>query len=255
MFMKLDIQKAYGMVDCQFLCKVLEAFGFSHEWINLIFKFISTPKISVLINGMPKDLFEILRCIRQGDPLSPSLFIIMAEAFGRAVFDGYYNQKIYGIIVARNMPNIIHKQYTNIIILPGRSIVSKALGLKAIIKSYMVVSGQKLNENKSENYFLNTKKEIEDQICKLMGYKKGHFPCKYLIIDLEKGVKSSKVWHNTFKKLDARIRSWKDKWLSKVGKATKISFVSLAIPIYPLSYLPISKSNWLKFEANLRNFL
>ena len=64
MFMKLDIQKAYDMVDWHFLCKVLEAFGFSHQWVSLIFKFISSPKISILINGTPEGFFEISRGIR-----------------------------------------------------------------------------------------------------------------------------------------------------------------------------------------------
>ena len=91
MFMKLDIQKAYDMVDWRFLWKVLEMFGFSHQWINIIFKFISTPKLSVLINGRPEGFFKISRGIRQGDPLSPSLFIIMVEAFGRAIIDAYNN--------------------------------------------------------------------------------------------------------------------------------------------------------------------
>ena len=108
MFMKLDIQKAYDMVDWRFLCKVLEAFGFSRQWVNLIFKFISTPKIYVLINGTPEGFFEISRGIRQGDPLSPSLFILMAEAFGRAISDAYQKQKISGISVTRNLPNITH---------------------------------------------------------------------------------------------------------------------------------------------------
>lgn len=79
-----------------------------------------------------------------------------------------------------------------------------------------------------------------------MGYKKGHFPCKYSVIDLVKGAKSN---------MDTGIGSWKDKWLSKPGKITKISSVLSAIPIYPLSCLPISKSYCLKFEAKLRNFL
>ena len=129
------------MVDWWFLCKVLESFKFSHQWINLIFKFISSPRISILINGTPKDFFDISRCIRQGDPLSPSLYIIMAKTFGRAVADAHKNQKIPGITVTKNMPNIMHQQYVDDTILPGKSTVVEALGIKAIIKSNMEASG------------------------------------------------------------------------------------------------------------------
>lgn len=97
------------MVDWCFLCKVLEAFSFSHQWINLIFKFISTPKILILINGTPEGFFEISRGIRQGDLLSPSLFIIMVEAFGRAISDAYLKHRISGITITRNVPDITHQ--------------------------------------------------------------------------------------------------------------------------------------------------
>ena len=141
MFMKLDIQKAYDMVDWRFLCKVLEAFGFSRQWVNLIFKFISTPKISILVNGTPEGFFEISRGIRQGDPLSPFLFILMAEAFGRAVSFAYQARKISGISVTRNLPNITHQQYADDTILPGKSSIQEALGFKNILQNYMDASG------------------------------------------------------------------------------------------------------------------
>ena len=255
MFLKLDIQKAYDMVDWRFLCKTMEAFGFSHQWINLIYKFISTTKISILINGTPEGFFDTSRGIRQGDPLSPSLFIIMAEAFGRAVTDAYNKGKISGILVTQNMPNITHQQYADDTILPGKSRTEEALGLKSIIKAYTEASGQKVNELKSEIYFMNTNPIVEQQICKILGYKKGRFPCKYLGIALEKGTKSNKVWSNTIEKMDAKLGCWKDRWLSKAGKCTKIRSVLSAIPIFPLSCLPLSKGNLHKFESKMRNFL
>ena len=207
MFIKLDIQKAYDMVDWRFLCKVLEAFGFSHQWVNLIFKFISTPKISVLINGTPEGFFEISRGIRQGDPLSPSLFILMAEAFGRAVSNAYEERRISGISVTRNLPRITHQQYADDTILPGKSSVREAMGFKSILQQYMDASGQKVNKEKSEIFFLNTSLEMENRICGIMGYKKGKFPCKYLGISLEKNSRYSKVWLDTINKVDKWIGS------------------------------------------------
>ena len=63
-FMKLDSQKEYNMVDWRILCKTLEALGFSCQWINLIFQCISTTKIWVLVNGTPEGFFNTLRGIR-----------------------------------------------------------------------------------------------------------------------------------------------------------------------------------------------
>ena len=64
MLINLDIQKAYDKVDWRFLCKTLEAFGFSKQWINIIDQCIATPKISLLINGTPEGFFNISRGIR-----------------------------------------------------------------------------------------------------------------------------------------------------------------------------------------------
>ena len=255
MLLKLDIQKAYDMVDWRFLCKMLEAFGFARQWINLIFKFISTPKISVLVNGTPEGFFEVSRGIRQGDPLSPFLFIIMAEAFGRAISDAYNKKRLSGITVTKDVPNITHQQFADDTILPGKSEISEAHTLKKIINLYMEASGQKVNALKSEIFFINTSPNMEEQICKIMGYKKGAFPCKYLGIALEKGTKAGKVWDNTLEKLDNKLCSWKDRWLTKAGKCTKICAVLSAIPTYPLSCLPLSKQNLNKFNSKMRNFL
>ena len=160
--MKLDIQKAYDMVDWRFMCKVLEALGFSKQWINLIFKFISTPEISILINGMPEGFFSISRGIRQGDPLSPSLFIIMAEAFGRAVSEAHRQKEISGVSVTKNLPNITYQQYADDGILSSKSSLQEALGFKKIIESYMDASGQKVTKDKSKIFFMHTKKNLED---------------------------------------------------------------------------------------------
>lgn len=102
MFMKLDIQKAYAMTSwLEVLCKTLEAFRFSHQWIHLIYQCISITKISILINWTPKGIFDTSRGIRQGDPLSPFLYIIMAKAFSKEITKAYSDGKIRGITVTK----------------------------------------------------------------------------------------------------------------------------------------------------------
>lgn len=61
MLRKLDIQKANDKINWRFLCKTLEALGFSHQWENIIFNCISSPKISLLTIRTPKGFFNISR--------------------------------------------------------------------------------------------------------------------------------------------------------------------------------------------------
>ena len=85
MLVKLDIAKAYDKLNWQFIRKMLVAFGFSMAWVNWIINLISSAFFSILVNGVPSGIITPTRGICQGDPLSPFLFILMAEGLGRSI--------------------------------------------------------------------------------------------------------------------------------------------------------------------------
>ena len=90
---KLDIEKAYDNVDWSFLLTVMQKMGFGEKWIGWIKWCISIASFSVLVNGTPTSFFQSSRGLRQGDPLSPHLFVIAMEVFSsllkRAVDGGF----------------------------------------------------------------------------------------------------------------------------------------------------------------------
>ncbi|GJY01240.1 RNA-directed DNA polymerase, eukaryota, partial [Tanacetum coccineum] len=94
MFFKVDFAKAYDSVRWDFLIDVLEAFGFGPTWCNWIRGTFCFAKASILVNGSPSNEFQFHRGLKQGDPLSPYLFILIMESLhlsvSRAVNDGLF---------------------------------------------------------------------------------------------------------------------------------------------------------------------
>ena len=83
MLCKLDVEKTYNHVNWDFLIYMLDRCGFHEKWRRWVFFCISTVKYSTLINGTPCGFFESSRGIRQGDPLSLLLFVIVMNAFSK----------------------------------------------------------------------------------------------------------------------------------------------------------------------------
>jgi len=97
MILKLDISKAFDKLSWEYIHQMLLAFGFNATWTRWIMNLITSPCFSVLLNGSPSVPFRPSRGIRQGDPLSPFLFFLMAKGLSRLVHHAISSQAIKGI--------------------------------------------------------------------------------------------------------------------------------------------------------------
>ncbi|GJY45302.1 RNA-directed DNA polymerase, eukaryota, reverse transcriptase zinc-binding domain protein [Tanacetum coccineum] len=91
MFLKVDFEKAFDSLNWSFLFSIMEQMGFSRKWRTWISSCLKSAFASVLINGSPTKEFKVEKGLRQGDPLSPFLFIIAIEALNVALLNACNN--------------------------------------------------------------------------------------------------------------------------------------------------------------------
>ena len=108
MALKLDMSKAYDRVEWGFMEGLLQKMGFHEKWVALMMMCITTVSYSILINGEPTGTIYPSRGIRQGDPLSPYLFLLCIESLHGLINQAMLSGNIRGISICRNGPRLTH---------------------------------------------------------------------------------------------------------------------------------------------------
>lgn len=153
--LKLDMEKAYDQMEWSFLLKVLRAFGFAEKWVGWIEQCITTVSFSVMLNGSPFGFFKPGRGLRQGDPLSPFLFILGSEVLSRMLGRAEYRGLFHGIKVSRQAPSISHLLFADDIMIFSPANVREVNQINLVLEEYSRLSGQKINKGKSSLFCSN----------------------------------------------------------------------------------------------------
>lgn len=105
---KLNISKAYDWVKWSFLKDVVLQMGFNEKWVALVMECITNVTYSLLMNGEPQGIITPIRGIRQGDPLSPYLFLLYSEGLYRLIQSEASSGDIKEVSICRNDPKLTH---------------------------------------------------------------------------------------------------------------------------------------------------
>ncbi|XP_051211644.2 uncharacterized protein [Lolium perenne] len=146
------MRKAYDRVEWSYLEAIMLKLGFSPVWVALVMRLVSTVSFSVLFNGVPQEEFCPSRGIRQGDPLSPYLFLLAAEGLSGLL---KFNQSpaLQGVKVAASAPAVNHLLFADDSLLFFHANNEGALEMKELLNKYCNASGQRINVDKSSVYF------------------------------------------------------------------------------------------------------
>ena len=150
----LDFEKAFDSINWSFLNKVLRAFGFKDDICQWVSSFYNNIKSYIIVNGKPSQSFKIERGCRQGDPISPYLFILCAEVLACRIRE---NENIKGITVSDNEIKISQFADDTSLLLEGDE--NSYNTLFNDLDKYNKMSGLKLNYDKSCNVWLGSMRD------------------------------------------------------------------------------------------------
>lgn len=143
---KLDMSKAYDRVEWDFVEAVLRRLNFPDELMRLIMQCISTVQYSVILNGSPLSTIILSRGLRQGDPISPFLFVLCSEVFSFLL----HQAKNEGVLQGIQIPCLF---FADDSILFGEVNPYESTGINSVVGKYGAASGQCINFDKSSICF------------------------------------------------------------------------------------------------------
>lgn len=255
MAVKLDIAKAFDKVEWRFVDAVMEKMGFCQQWRQWIMTCITTVSYSVLINGEQSKIIKPQRGIRQGDPISPYLYIICTEGLSRLIKQNIKKQMIHGFKASRSGPPVSHLLFADDSLLFCKATEEEARNMAQILNTYQRASGQEINYTKSAISFgKGTPKYTQDNIIKHLGITKiGGFG-KYLGLPECIGKNRRETFQYIIQRIENKMVNWYSKFLSPAGKEILLKAVITALPTYTMSCFLLPKNLVKEITKAMRQF-
>ena len=255
MILKIDMSRAFDRVEWPFLLKILSLSGFPPQFTHLIEQCITTPTFSILINGGPVGNFSSQRGLRQGNPLSPLLFIICTEALSRLLTRKSMMGSLKVIKIARNCDPLTHLLFADDLLVFGRANEGEAETIADCLATYESWSGQLINKDKSVIHYSNNANRVQiSTINSILGLKKAANDAKYLGLPFLVSRSRRRAFQPIVERLDAKLQGWKAKLLSYAGRATLIKSTALAMPTYAMQAFLLPKTIYQTLDGKIRDF-
>lgn len=141
--------KTYDSVNWEFLLQCLCSFGFPVKFISCIRECISTPKFSIALNGTLVGYFEGRKGPRQGDPISPYLFVIAMEVFSRLIEEAALNGSEYQFHPKCGAVKLTHLCFADDVLLFSEDIIQSLDNVNKILLEFAELPSLRVNPSQS----------------------------------------------------------------------------------------------------------
>ena len=221
--------------------RVILQLGFREDWVKLVMRCITSASFSFLINGHPSGHVNPSRGIRQGDPLSPFLFLFCAEGLIGLITHAFERNVLRGYRICTRTPVISHLLHADDTIIFCGADCAQAGVLRNILYNYERASGQTVNFSKTDvSFSRGVSTERRNQITLLLDIREVLSHNKYLGAPTCVGRSRKKPFLFLIDRIKKRMSQWMDKLVLWAGREVLIKVVAHAIPTYLISVFKLT---------------
>lgn len=222
--LKVDYEKAYDSISWKYLRFSFDKMGFGNKWKDWMQVYVFNSSMSILVNGSATKNFRVEKGLRQGDLLSPFLFVIamggLTGLTNKIVELGEYSGFHFNEDILIDI-----LQFADDTILIGDEGMKSLWGLKSILKGFEMVFGLKVNFFKSKIYGINLDERSMNAVVAFLSSCEDHTPFKFLGVKVGYSPRRVHMWKDVINNIAFRLAARKNRLLSFGGKVVLINIM------------------------------
>ncbi|CAL1356643.1 unnamed protein product [Linum trigynum] len=255
MALKVDMEKAYDRVEWPFLLSLLKRLGFGAQWVQWIHECISPSSFSIMMNGMPAGYFRPSRGLRQGDPLSPLLFVLCTEGLTALIKKAVLERRLTGVRVSPRAPRVSNLFFADDSYMLVQASMQQCENLLQVLGEYEELSGQRVNLDNSAVCF---SRNVLHEDCVAMAARLGvgelGVQDKYIGLPTLISRPKSETFRFLEEKLLQKLQGWKQRHLSWAAKETLLKSVAAALPVYVMACFKLPVTLCRRLDKYIAHF-
>ncbi|XP_062097539.1 uncharacterized protein LOC133803465 [Humulus lupulus] len=252
--MKIDLSKAYDMLDWDFMETILSKYCFPSKFIKWIMACLKDPSYLILMNGRIQGEFRGKKGLRQGDPLSPLLSVLAMEYCTRLLSQASLDKRFRFHPKCKSL-KLVNLCFADDLVIFCKGVSNSVQILRDSFTEFCMASGLSANLQKSQVFFGGLDDRETQQLLGKIQFTEGKFPLKYLGVPLRTTKRRAGDCAIIITKIQQKLHTWASRHLSFAGRAQLVNTVLLSLRSFWMSIFMLPKSVTKETDRLCRNFL
>jgi hypothetical protein len=213
----------------------MKRLGFHRKWVQWIMSCMSSVRYSICFNNKPLDFFTPSCGLRQGDPLSPYLFLLVADGLSKLIQDQVVKRNIQELHICCRSPGVSHLLFADDTLLFIKATEDQANKIKEVLSTFEKCTSQLINPLKCSMMFdRDSSMTNKDKVLDILRVPNTTTEEKYLGLPTPEGRMNKEKFKTTKQILVNRCSSWVEKNMSMAAREVLIKSVAQAISTYTM---------------------